>query len=197
MLPKAVRSVTEELTKLPGIGPRTAERLTLHLLRQPNNLVARLADTLKDLHENVQTCRTCFNLAESTTCAVCGSEMRDRSLVCVVEDALDVEAIEKTNAYNGLYHVLGGVLSPVEGVGPQQLTMQQLLDRVKQKEVSELIIALDHKMESDATTRHIMGKLEGSGVIISRLARGLPTGGDIEFADALTISASLEGRRKL
>tara|TARA_Y100000310_G_C20557382_1_gene751268 strand:- start:784 stop:1137 length:354 start_codon:yes stop_codon:yes gene_type:complete len=117
--------------------------------------------------------------------------------VCVVEDALDVEAIEKTNAYNGLYHVLGGVLSPVEGVGPQQLTMQQLLDRVKQKEVSELIIALDHKMESDATTRHIMGKLEGSGVIISRLARGLPTGGDIEFADALTISASLEGRRKL
>jgi len=197
MLPKAVRTVTEELARLPGIGPRTAERLTLHLLRQPSIAVARLADTLSELHENVQTCETCFNLAESPTCAVCTSEMRDRSLLCVVEDALDVEAIEKTGSYNGLYHVLGGVLSPVEGVGPDQLTLQQLLSRVQEKGVSELIIALDHKMESDATTRHIMAKLEGSGLAITRLARGLPTGGDIEFADAQTISASLAGRQQL
>lgn len=197
MLPKAIRDTTQELTRLPGIGPRTAERLTLHLLRQPPSVVARLADTLAELHTNVQTCNTCFNLAERATCEVCASQMRDRSIICVVEDALDVEAIEKTNSYNGLYHVLGGVLSPIEGIGPEQLTLEELLARVKKPEVKELIIALDQKMESDATTRHIMSRLAGSGLTITRLARGLPTGGDIEFADAQTIRASLDGRRQL
>lgn len=197
MLPKAVRALSQELTRLPGIGPKTAERLALHLLRQPAAVVARLADTIQELHSSVRICAMCFNLAEDSTCAVCRSEMRDRSLICVVEDALDVEAIEKTNVYNGLYHVLGGVLSPVEGVGVDQLTVNELIARVKQQEVRELIIALDHKMESDATTRHIVSKLSGSGLTITRLARGLPTGGDIEFADALTIGASLQGRQKL
>lgn len=197
MLPKAVRDLTQELTKLPGVGPRTAERLSLHLLRQPHLVVQQLATRLMELHANVHTCRICFNLAESDICSVCSNDSRNKALLCVVEDALDVEAIEKTGAYNGLYHVLGGVLSPLEGVGVEQLTLAELRQRVEETAVSELIIALDHKMESDVTTRHIVQQLEDSGVTITRLARGLPTGGDIEFADALTLGAALSGRRSL
>lgn len=197
MLPKAVRDLTQELMKLPGVGPRTAERLSLHLLRQPRTIVHQLATRLMELHANVQTCRVCYNLAESDVCAVCQSDSRNRSLLCVVEDALDVEALEKTGAYTGLYHVLGGVLSPMEGVGVEQLTLAELKTRVTQSPISELIIALDHKMESDVTTRHIVQQLEGTGISITRLARGLPTGGDIEFADALTLGAALSGRRSL
>lgn len=197
MLPKAVRDLTQELMKLPGVGPRTAERLSLHLLRQPQTTVHQLASRLTELHANVHTCRVCYNLAETDICGVCSSDSRNRALLCVVEDALDVEAIEKTGAYNGLYHVLGGVLSPLEGVGVEQLTLAELRKRIDETAVSELIIALDHKMESDVTTRHIVQQLEDSGVTITRLARGLPTGGDIEFADALTLGAALSGRRSL
>jgi recombination protein RecR len=197
MLPKAVRDLTEELVRFPGIGPKTAERLALHLLRQPGSVVARLAGTLKDLHANVRICSTCFNLAEHEQCPICKSDMRNRKLVCVVEDALDVEAIERTGAYNGLYHVLGGVLSPMEGIGAEQLTLLELFERIAKENVAELIIALDHKMESDATTRHIMNQLQGKDISVTRLARGLPTGGDIEFADAMTLTAALNGRKQV
>jgi recombination protein RecR len=197
MLPKAVRDLSNELTKLPGIGPKTAERLALHLLRQPAVVVGQFAQTLRDLHASVKICKTCFNLSESEECAVCTSEMRDKELLCVVEDALDVEAFERTGAYNGLYHILGGVLSPLDGVGVDDLTVNELLERINDGTVKEVIIALDHKMESDATTRYILGKITQENVIITRLARGLPTGGDIEFADATTLSAAFTGRREV
>ncbi|MDP3997636.1 MAG: recombination mediator RecR [bacterium] len=197
MLPRAVRDLTQELTKLPGIGPKTAERLALHLLRQPAGLVAKLADTVKELHANVHICSVCFNLAEHDVCEICRSEMRNKRLLCVVEDALDVEAIERTGAYDGLYHVLGGVLSPINGVGPDQLTLSELFERLKNREVDELVIALDHKMESDVTSRYIVSQLADQKITISRLARGLPTGGDIEFADAMTLTAAINSRRKV
>ena len=197
MLPRVVRELTEELQRLPGIGPKTAQRLALHLLRQPRPVVSRLADTLKDLHANVRICQTCFNLAEDTLCNVCQSQTRVRTSVCVVEDALDVEALEKAGAYDGLYHVLGGVLSPIEGVGPEQLTLQQLFDRLRRDNVTELIIALDHTMESDATARYIAQRVKEEKLTITRLARGLPTGGDIEFADASTLRAAMSGRKTI
>lgn len=199
MLPRALRDLTHELSRLPGVGPRTAERLALHLLRQPSNVVDHLADTIKNLHSSVQTCSTCFNLSETENCSVCASETRRRNLLCIVEDALDVEAIEKTGAYDGLYHVLGGVLSPVDGIGPERLSLEQLFSRIAQNETTELIIALDHKLESEATVRHIMDEIQkrNLSVQVSRLARGLPTGGDIEFADRLTLSAAFEGRQQL
>lgn len=197
MLPRAVRDLTQELTRLPGIGPKTAQRLSIHLLRQPRALVARFADTLKNLHANVRICSTCYNLAEDTTCSICQDEMRNRKLLCVVEDALDIEAIERTNSYEGRYHVLGGVLSPLEGVGLEQLTLQELFERLTKETIAELIIALDHTMESEATTRHIMHRVRELPLKVTRLARGLPTGGDIEFADSLTLSAALVGRKQL
>ena len=197
MLPRALRDLTQELTRLPGIGPKTAERLALHLLRQPSSAVTRLADTVKELHGNVRICSVCYNLAEKETCDICRSQTRRRALLCVVEDALDVEAIERTGAYDGLYHVLGGVLSPIEGIGPEELSLHELTQRIEAEEVEELMIALDLKMESDATTRHIVEQLQGKDIAITRLARGLPTGGDIEFADAQTLSAALNQRTKV
>jgi recombination protein RecR len=195
MLPRAVRELTAELTRLPGVGPKTAERLAVHLLRQPRQRVARLADTLKDLHLNVRICQTCFNLAEDVTCSICQSQTRVRSTLCVVEDALDVEALEKAGAYDGLYHVLGGVLSPLDGVGPEQLTLAELFNRLSGGLVTELIIALDHTLESEATARYITQRVEKETVKITRLARGLPTGGDIAFADAPTLRAAIDGRK--
>ena len=197
MLPRAVRELTQELYKLPGVGPKTAQRLALHLLRQPRPIVEKLADTIKDLHANVHICQTCFNLADNSLCSVCRSEMRNRKSVCVVEDALDVEALAKTGAYNGLYHVLGGVLSPMDGIGTDQLSLAELFSRIEEENIDELIIALDHKMESDATTHYILKQLSGVAISITRLARGLPTGGDIEFADTMTLREALSGRKKL
>lgn len=196
-LPKAVRNLTQELTRLPGIGPKTAQRLAIHLLRQPSVVVGRLADVLKNLHLNVRICRQCFNLSEKDVCVVCSDPTRDSQRLCVVEDPLDVEAIEKTNVYHGRYHVLGGMLSPLDGIGPEQLTLRELLDRLGKEPVKELIIALDQNLEGEATTRHILAHLPDRTITVSRLARGLPTGGDIEFADAMTLGAAFEGRKIL
>lgn len=196
-LPKAVRDLTRELLRLPGIGPKTAQRLAIHLLRQPSVVVERLAETVKDLHAKVKICSVCFNLAEDETCQICRSQTRDNTTICVVEDALDVDALEKTGSYNGLYHVLGGVLSPMEGIGADQLTIEELFARLKDDTTKELILALDHTMESEATTRYITKQLAGKQLTITRLARGLPTGGDIEFADTLTLTAAINGRRVL
>lgn len=203
-LPKAVRDLTQELTRLPGIGPKTAQRLAIHLLRQPSVAVGRLASILKSLHLNVRICRQCFNLAEKELCRICSDPMRDTHQLCVVEDPLDVEAIERTNAYHGLYHVLGGTLSPLDGIGPEQLTLGELAKRLEESPVQEMIIALDQNLEGEATTRHIMHSLPigqaglpDKKITVSRLARGLPTGGDIEFADATTLGAAFEGRKIL
>lgn len=197
VLPKAVRELSAELTRLPGIGPKTAQRLALHLLRQQRGITARLAETISTLHDRVQTCSVCFCLADDSVCAICKDTSRTQNLLCVVEDPLDVEAIERAGSYNGLYHVLGGLLSPMDGVGQEQLTMQELIDRVTNKNIEEVIIALEHNMEGEATTRHIISYLKNTHASVTRLARGLPTGGDIEFADALTLSAAFSGRTKL
>lgn len=196
-LPKAVRNLAEELGRLPGIGPKTAQRLSIHLLRQPSVVVKRLSEILTNLHESVHICRQCFNLSEKELCSVCSDPSRDKKQLCVVEDPLDVEAIEKTNVYHGLYHVLGGVLSPLDNVGPEQLTLAELTQRITENSVEELIIALDQNLEGEATSRHILKNLPDKHITVSRLARGLPTGGDIEFADALTLGAAFEGRKIL
>ena len=196
-IPRAVRDLSMELTRLPSIGHKTAQRLALHLLRQPRVVVERLADVLKSLHANVRTCARCFNLAEQELCVICRDDTRSTTSICVVEDPLDVEAIERTNSYQGLYHVLGGVLSPVEGVGIEQLTIEELCTRIEREHAQELIMALNATTEAEVTIRYIIQKLAGHDVTITRLARGLPTGGDIEFADALTLSAALQGRKTI
>lgn len=197
VLPRAVRDLSSELTRLPGIGPKTAQRLALHLLRQPRSVVGRFADVLKDLHANVHTCEKCYSLAERELCVICRDDTRVPTRLCVVEDPLDVEAIERTHSYDGLYHVLGGVLSPVEGVGVEQLTLTELCARVEREPIQELIMALNATTEAEATIRYIMQHLADHSVTITRLGRGLPTGGDIEFADALTLTAAFQGRRSV
>lgn len=197
VLPKAVRELSIELTRLPGIGPKTAQRLALHLLRQQRGITARLAETIATLHDRVQTCSVCFSLADEAMCAICKDTTRTQNILCVVEDPLDVEAIERTGTYRGLYHVLGGVLSPMEGVSAEQLTLNELIQRVQDSAITEVIIALEHNMEGEATTRHIISYLKNTPASVTRLARGLPTGGDIEFADALTLTAAFSGRTKL
>lgn len=197
MLPKAVRDLTEELLRLPGIGPKTAQRLAIFLLRQPRLVVSQFADRLKNLHVNVRICQRCFNLAEAELCFICQDSTRDSTLLCVVEDPLDVEALERTDSYHGVYHVLGGTLSPLDGIGPEQITVSELVERVRREAVRELIVALDQTMEADATTRYITDALKDESVTLTRLARGLPTGGDIEFADAVTLTAAITGRKAL
>jgi recombination protein RecR len=195
ILPRAVRDLTQELMSLPGIGPKMARRLSIHLLRQPREAVGKMADVLKNLHVNVRICSRCYNLAEREVCIVCKDEMRSQRVVCAVASPLDVEAIERTGSYDGLYHVLGGVLSPLEGVGVEQLSIRELLERIKEEEIEELILALNPTMESEATVRYIVRHMTRGSIKVSRLAQGLPTGGDIEFADARTLTASFEGRR--
>ncbi len=197
IMPKAVRDLTSELVCLPGIGPKSARRLAIHLLRQPRSVVTRLGDSLKNLHANVRICQQCFNLSEQNVCAVCSDETRDHSTLCVVASPLDVEAIEKTNTYSGLYHVLGGVLSPLEGIGPDELTVTELVARIKNANIKEIIFALNPTLEGEATTRFITKQINPGQINISRLGRGLPTGGDIEFADAITISAAFESRKQI
>lgn len=197
VLPKAVRDLSQELMRLPGIGPKSSRRLAIYLLRQPRSVVGRLGDTLKNLHANVRICQNCYNLSEQETCLICRDDTRRQDIICVVENPLDIEAIERTDSYHGLYHVLGGVLSPLEGIGLEQLTMQELVDRLASKAVHELIVALNPTLEGEATTRYIMDAINHTTITVSRLARGLPTGGDIEFADAVTLSAAFEGRKSL
>ncbi len=197
VLPKAVRELTQELTRLPGIGTKTAQRLALHLLRQQRGITAQLAESIATLHDRVQTCSVCFSLSEDSMCSICKDTSRNRAILCIVEDPLDVEAIERTGSYTGLYHVLGGLLSPLEGVGVDQLTLNELIARTEKEPIQEIIIALEHSMEGEATTRHIMSYVKNLNIPITRLARGLPTGGDIEFADALTLNAAFSGRTKM
>lgn len=197
VLPRAVQELAMELNRLPGIGPKSAKRLAIYLLRQPYPKVAALSDAMKNLHANVRSCSVCFNLGDAERCAVCADEHRDAAQICLVEDPLDIEAIERADVYQGVYHVLGGVLSPMNGIGPEQLALEELFRRLEGGEAKELIIGLDQTLEGEATAHYIMERLKDFPLIVSRLARGLPTGGDVEFADAMTLSAALSGRRQL
>lgn len=181
----------EEVSLLPGIGKRTALRLMLHLLRQPEGRTDALAEALLQMRNQIQRCRQCHNISDSETCEICSNPRRESALICVVEDIRDVMAIEATGHYRGLYHVLGGKISPVDGVGPQDLTILPLVERVRSGEVDELIFALSATMEGDTTNFYIYRQLEGLPVTLSTIARGIPVGDDLEYADQVTLGRSI------
>ena len=183
-----------EMSQLPGIGKRTALRLVLHLLKQPKEQTARLANALVNLKDNIKFCKNCHNISDVEVCEICSNPRRDESLVCVVEDIRDVMAIENTGQFLGLYHVLGGKISPMEGVGPQDLTIYSLVDKAKQGKIKELIFALSSTMEGDTTNFYIYRQLEGLGVKTSTIARGIAVGDELEYADEVTLGRSILNR---
>lgn len=193
-----IDDLAEEFARLPGIGRKTALRLTYHLLKRPPDEVRRLARALEGVVERVRSCSRCGNLTEADPCAICQNPRRDATLVCVVEEASDIPAIERTGEYRGLYHVLGGRLSPLEGVGPGELNIQSLLARIGEgSEVREVILATNPSVEGEATALYLQKLIRPLGVRVTRLARGLPVGGDLEYADGVTIAEALAGRREL
>jgi recombination protein RecR len=191
----AIDDLVTELSRLPTIGRKSALRLTYHLLKQPPEQSRRLADALRTLADKIHPCEECFNLTEASRCALCTDPRRDRSVVCVVEEASDIPVIERTGEYRGLYHVLGGRLAPLDGVGPDDLTVAQLVHRVGALGIREVIVATNPKLEGEATALYLQEQLRDAGVTVSRLARGLPMGGDLEYADGVTISQALSARR--
>jgi recombination protein RecR len=191
-----IDELTQELARLPGIGRKTAVRLTYHLLKRPPEEVRRLARSLETAIERVHACSQCGNLTESEPCELCSSPRRDASSICVVEEASDIMVIERTGEYRGLYHVLGGRLSPLEGMGPEELNITSLLGRLGNG-VSEVIVATNPSVEGEATALYLQRVIQPSGVRITRLARGLPVGGDLEYADGVTIAEAFAGRREL
>jgi recombination protein RecR len=192
-----VERLIEELNRLPGIGPKTASRLTFHLLRSSEEQAQALANAIAGLHEMVVTCAVCFNIAESSPCPICDDNQRDRTMLCVVEEPLDLLAIERTGQYDGLYHVLHGAISPIEGVGPEDLKISELVGRLNENPVEEVIMATNPSLEGESTAMYISRQLTTLGIRVTRLAHGLPVGGDLEYADEVTLSRALEGRREI
>ncbi len=199
LLPEPIQRLIDALSRLPGIGPKTASRLTFHLLRADGGLSGELSAALANLRTGTATCQLCFNIttAGQELCPVCVNADRDRSLICVVEEPLDVLALERTGGYKGLYHVLGGALSPIEGIGPDDLKIADLLTRVRAGGVQEVIVATNPSMEGDATALYLRQQLSPLGVRVTRLARGLPVGGDLEYADPNTLLRALAGRQEM
>lgn len=195
--PEAVTRLVEEFARLPGIGPKTASRLTYYLLRAPLEQVKALGEAVGQLRDRIVFCSRCFNITESDPCPVCLDALREQHTVCVVEEPLDVLAIERTAEYRGLYHVLHGAISPVEGVGPDDLRIRELVDRVQREPIAEVILATNPSLEGEATAMYIQRQLLPFKVRVTRLARGLPVGGDLEYADAITLARALEGRREM
>jgi recombination protein RecR len=193
----AIEDLVIELSRLPTIGRKSALRLTYHLLKQPPEQSKRLAEALARLTERVRTCERCFNLTEEALCAICIDPRRDASVVCVVEEASDLVAIERTGDYRGLYHVLGGRLSPLDGVGAEDLTVASLVARVSAGGVREVIVATNLKLEGEATALYLQEQLVPLGVAVSRIARGIPVGGDLEYADGATIAQAIVARRAM
>jgi len=190
--------LADELSRLPGIGRKTALRLTYHLLKAPPEDASRLADAIVAVSERVKACPTCGNYTEKSSCAICESPRRDTSILCVVEEASDIGAIERTGEYRGLYHVLGGRLSPLDGVGPEELSITPLLERLRVSEsVREVVLATNPSVEGEATALYLHRLLAPLGIRITRIARGLPVGGDLEYADGVTIAEAILGRREL
>ena len=198
ILPRSVQRLINELSRLPGIGPKSASRLTFYLLRGTDQtLSSDLAEALVALKENTKFCSSCYNITESDPCEVCSDRERDETLLCVVEEPLDVVAIERSRAFTGRYHVLHGAISPVEGIGPDDLYIDQLIDRVEKGNFTEIIIATNATLEGDTTTRYLERRLASSGARLTSLARGLSVGSDLEYTDEVTLSRALHGRQKL
>ncbi len=191
---KLIEEAVDQLATLPGVGRKTALRFVLHLLKRDSNEVERFANAFTNLRENIRFCKTCFNLADSDFCSICENTGRQSNLICVVEDIRDIMALESTQQYRGTYHVLGGVISPMDGIGPSDLRIQELIERVKETQPEELILALNTTMEGDTTCFYLYKKLKDTGVNISTLARGVAIGDDLEYTDEVTLGRSIRNR---
>jgi len=194
-LPEPLERLIQELSRLPGVGPKTAQRLAFHMLRSDRSRVESLARAIEDVKARIGYCERCYNIAEGSLCFICASPRRDASLLCVVESALDVLAIERTSEFGGVYFVLHGVISPIDGVGPDQIHVSELLSRVGSEGIGEVIIATDADIEGEATAVYLQRALAPLGVKVTRPAHGLPVGGDLEYADELTLARAMAGRR--
>jgi recombination protein RecR len=193
----AVQDLIDELGRLPGVGPKSAQRIAFHLLAADATDVRRLVTALTEVKERVRFCRVCGNVAEEEQCRICRDPRRDRTVLCVVEEPKDVVAVEKTREFRGRYHVLGGAISPIEGVGPDDLRVKELMTRLADGEVTELILATDPNLEGEATATYLARLVKPMGLRVTRLASGLPVGGDLEYADEVTLGRAFEGRRLL
>ncbi len=193
----SVQALIDELGRLPGIGPKSAQRIAFHLLRVPDQDVARLAQVITEAKTRVRFCTRCFNVSEADLCAICSDDRRDAAQLCVVEEPRDVVAVEKTGEYRGRYHVLLGAISPIEGIGPDQLKVRELLARLEPEGVCEVILCTNPNVEGEATALYLARLLKPLGLKVTRIASGLPVGGDLEYADELTLSRALEGRREV
>ena len=192
-----IQDLIDELGKLPGIGPKSAQRIAFHLVQSERVDVNRLVEVLRLVKEKVHFCASCFNVAEDEECKICRDPRRDNSSICVVEESKDVVAIERTREFRGKYHVLGGAISPIDGIGPEQLRIRELLSRLSDSNITEVIIATDPNLEGEATATYLARTIKPLGIKISRLASGLPVGGDLEYADEVTLGRAFEGRRSL
>ncbi len=191
----AIQDLIDELGRLPGIGPKSAQRIAFHIIQSERVDVTRLADVLRTVKERVKFCTECGNISEEDLCRICQDPRRDASIICVVEEPKDVMAIEKTREFRGKYHVLGGAISPIDGVGPENLRIRELMVRLGNTQIQELIIATDPNLEGEATASYLIRQIKPLGVKVSRLASGLPVGGDLEYADEVTLGRAFEGRR--
>ncbi|BAS29019.1 recombination mediator RecR [Limnochorda pilosa] len=196
-LPRPLARLVEELTRLPGIGPKTAQRLAFHIVDQPEERVSALAAALVEAREQIRTCSVCCNLTDVDPCRLCTDPQRDGSLVCVVEGPRDVVALERTREYRGRYHVLHGAISPLDGIGPGDLRLKELLDRIRSGEVQEVILATDPDPEGEATAMYLGRLLKPLAVRVTRVARGMPVGGSLEYMDEVTLAKAMEGRREV
>ena len=195
--PISMKALIEEFSKMPGIGPKSAQRLAFYVLRSPKADVQTLAGAIIKVKESVRFCGICNNLSDEETCEICKSNSRDKALLCVVEEPNDIITIERSGNFNGMYHVLLGSLSPLDGIGPSDLKIEELIGRVKKERFKEIIIATDFNTEGEATSLYLLRMLKGSGVKITRVAYGIPVGGDLEYADQATIIKAFEGRREI
>lgn len=203
ILPKQVGRLIEELAKLPGIGPKSASRLVFYLLARPKMRTQELGQAISNLKDNLKKCRECFNISENDLCPICQDESRNKNKILVVETALDVIALEKSKEFKGVYHILGGVIKPIEGIGPDELHLRELLVRIRENEkIEEIILATNPDLEGEATAMYLAKKISDLGekldrrVLVTRIARGLPVGADLEYADEVTLTRALEGRRE-
>ena len=190
-----IQDLIDELGRLPGVGPKSAQRIAFHIIQSDRVDVSRLAEVLKTVKERVKFCTTCGNISEEELCKICRDPRRDNTSICVVEESKDVIAIEKTREFKGKYHVLGGAISPIDGIGPENLRIRELMQRLAETEISEVIIATDPNLEGEATATYLTRLIKPLGIKVSRLASGLPVGGDLEYADEVTLGRAFEGRR--
>ncbi len=195
--PKSIAALIEHFQKFPSIGPKSAQRMAFYLIRMPLDDVRKFAQTMIDAKENTKTCEICFNISSESPCEICQSNKRDRTVICTVAETKDLIAIEKTNEYKGLYHVLQGLISPMDGIGADDIRVKELLHRLASQEIQEIILALPPSVEGEATSLYLTKLIKPFGIKISRIAFGLPVGADLEYADEITIAKAIEGRREI